>query len=95
MLKITINERSGCTTFALEGRLCGQWATEASRAWSQLISMDHTKEIVLDLEGVTFIDRDGEALLAWALERGTKVRASGVLVSHMVQEVRQKAARSR
>jgi hypothetical protein len=57
--------------------------------------MDHTKEIVLDLEGVTFIDRDGEALLAWALERGTKVRASGVLVSHMVQEVRQKAARSR
>jgi anti-anti-sigma regulatory factor len=95
MLKITISEQSGRTTFALEGRLCGQWATEASRAWSQLISMDHKKEIVLDLEGVTFIDRAGEELLAWALERGTRVRASGVLVNHVVQEVQQKATRSR
>lgn len=93
MLKITISDRSGSTTFALEGRLCGQWAAEASRAWSKLLSHSGEKEIVLDLEGVTFVDHVGEELLASALERGARVRASGVLVSHMVQQFRQKVSR--
>ena len=94
MLKISIREGEGAIIFILEGRLCGAWATEAELAWSRLIATAADREILLDLGGVTFVDRTGEALLALMLERGTKVRASGVLISHLVQEVQQRVSRN-
>lgn len=93
MLKITTKERPGSVTFVLEGRLCGPWAAEAEVAWARLVTDTHDQEILLDLAGVTFIDHVGEALLASMLGRGTKVRASGVMISHLVQEVQQKVSR--
>ena len=93
MLKISTKEREGLVTFILEGRLCGAWAMEAELAWSRLVSTAKDQEILLDLGGVTFIDGTGEALLASILERGTKVRASGVMISHLVQEVQQRVSR--
>lgn len=93
MLKISTREREGSVTFVLEGRLCGAWATEAELAWSRLLSTIGDQEILLDLGDVTFVDRAGEVLLASMLERGTKVRASGVMISHLVQEVQQKVSR--
>jgi anti-anti-sigma regulatory factor len=93
MLKITTKERSGTVTFVLEGRLCGAWAAEAKLAWSRLVERTHDQEILLDLAGVTFIDREGEALLASILDRGTKVRASGVMISHLVEEMQQRVSR--
>ena len=93
MLKISTKEQDGSLTFILEGRLCGAFAMEAELAWSGLISSAGDREILLDLGGVTFVDRIGEALLASMLERGTKVRASGVMISHLVQEVQQRVSR--
>ena len=93
MLKISTQERERSVTFILEGRLCGAWATEAELAWSRLLSAVRDREILLDLGGVTFVDRTGEALLASMLERGAKVRASGVMMSHLVQEVQQRVSR--
>ena len=93
MLKISTEEREGSITFILEGRLCGAWATEAELAWSRLLSMAGARDILLDLGGVTFIDRTGETLLASILERGTKVRANGVMISHLVQEVKERVSR--
>ena len=55
--------------------------------------MAGNKELWVDLAGVTFIDHAGEELLASILERGTKVRVSGVLVSHLVEEVQRKVLR--
>jgi anti-anti-sigma regulatory factor len=95
MLKITTKERPGSVTFVLEGRLCGPWAAEAELAWSRLVASLHEEEILLDLAGVTFIDRDGEALLAAIVGRGTKVRASGVMISHLIEEVQQRGPRGR
>lgn len=93
MIKISTKEREGSTTFILEGRLCGVWATEAELAWSRLLATAGDQEILLDLGGVTFIDRTGEALLASMLQRGTKVRASGVMISHLVQKVQRRVTR--
>ena len=93
MLKISTKERPGSLIFILEGRLCGAWAAEAEVAWARALSASHGQEILLDLGGVTFIDRAGEALLASMLARGTKVRATGVMISHLVQEVQQKVSR--
>lgn len=92
MLKITTKETPGSLTYVLEGRLCRPWTVEAERSWSNLISTAGDKELLLDLAGVTFVDRDGEVLVTSILEQGAKVRASGLLVSHMVRQAQRRAA---
>lgn len=90
MLKVTVKEQPQSCTLVLEGRLCRPWTSEAERGWSKLILAAADKELLIDLAGVTFVDRDGEALLASILEHGAKVRVSGVWVSHMVRQVQQR-----
>ena len=93
MLKVSTKEGEGSVTFILEGRLCGAWAAEAERAWSRLLASSSGREVLLDLGGLTFVDRTGEALLTSMLARGTRVRASGVMVSHLIEQVQEKASR--
>ena len=57
------------------------------------MSIAGNKELRLDLEGVTFVDGEGEELLASMIERGTRVRASGVLISHLGEEVQKRILR--
>lgn len=92
MLKITTKERDGSITFTLEGRLCGAWAIEAEQAWSRVVASDHDQHILLDLAGVTFVDNAGEALLASMIARGARVRANGVMISHLVHEVQRRVS---
>jgi anti-anti-sigma regulatory factor len=92
MLKITTRVRPESLTFVLEGRLCRPWTDEVERGWTELVATAGEKKLLLDLEGVTFVDRDGEALLASIVKSGTQVRASGVLVRHIVQQMRGKAS---
>jgi anti-anti-sigma regulatory factor len=93
MLKVSTKEREGSVTFVLEGRLCGDWAAEAEKAWSRVLASSGGREVLLDLGGVTFIDRAGEALLSSMLTRGTKVRGSGVMVNHLIDQVQEKVSR--
>ena len=93
MLKITTKDRPESFTLVLEGRLCRPWLCEVEDRWLELISSAGEKQLLVDLAGVTFIDRDGEKLLASILGRGAAVRASGVLVSYMVQQVQQQIGR--
>jgi len=93
MLKISTRTQPDSITFVLEGRLCWPWTDEVERGWTRFLSTAGEKKLLLDLEGVTFVDRDGEALLALILKSGTRVRASGVLVRHIVDQVRRQASR--
>ena len=93
MLKVTTKEQLKSVTFVLEGRLCHPLTDEVERGWSKLLLNAANKELTLDLDGVTFVDRAGEALLVSMLERGTKVRASGVLIRHMVEQVQKNILR--
>jgi anti-anti-sigma regulatory factor len=93
MLKVTTKEAQSSLTFVLEGRLCRPWTVEAERGWTKLVSSAGNKKLLLDLAGVTFVDGDGEALLALMIESGTKVRAGGVQVSHLVTQVQKRMQR--
>jgi anti-anti-sigma regulatory factor len=87
MLRITTKERPGSVTMVLEGRLCGAWTAEAEKAWLKLASTAEGQELAVDLSGLTFVDKAGESWLASILGQGAKVKASGVLISHIVHEV--------
>lgn len=90
MLKITTKERPHSVSLVLEGRLCHPWTEEVEHNWSKLTSTAGDKELLLDLAGVTFVDRDGEDLLASMIAGGTKVLSSGVLISHMVEQAQKR-----
>lgn len=88
MLKVSVKDRPESLTFVLEGRLCGSSTAEAERGWKEVVSRAGEKEVVLDVLGLTFVDSAGEELLGSILERRPTVRTRGVLMSHLVQQVR-------
>jgi|KBSMisStaDraftv2_1062788.scaffolds.fasta_scaffold1575943_2 anti-anti-sigma factor len=88
MLRITTIEKEASIVLTMEGRLCGAWVTEARQAWSQLRERANGHQIVLELEGVTFVDTTGEALLGEILSAGAQVHSNGVLITHIVERMR-------
>jgi hypothetical protein len=63
MLKITIQHDPDLVTMKLEGRVMGPWVDEVSRSWHSLEPLLGSKELSLDLRGVSFVDVDGRQLL--------------------------------
>jgi len=92
MLKITLNEQPTALTLVFEGRLSEPCTSEAEQCWRDAITRAGNKEINLDLNGVSFVDVAGESLLGKILERGATVHADGVLMAHLVEELRHKQA---
>lgn len=48
----------------LEGRLAAAWISECLRAWQSLVPDLATKELWLDVRGLTFVDQNGAELLS-------------------------------
>ena len=68
MLKIVHGENSnGTATLSVEGRLIGPWVEELERACEPLLSSG--RGLSLDLSGVSFLSREGMALLAKLRDR--------------------------
>jgi ABC-type transporter Mla MlaB component len=90
MLKITIHTDTNGIKLVLEGRLCGECAAEAERSWRNALADAGSREISIDLAGVSYVDRDGESLLMDMLEQGVAVRVGGVWMEHMVADLRRR-----
>jgi anti-anti-sigma factor len=88
MLRISTKETDTSIVLAMEGRLCGAWAAEARDAWLHLRERANGHQIILELGGVTFMDAVGEALLAEILSAGAQVHSNGVLITHIIERVR-------
>jgi ABC-type transporter Mla MlaB component len=90
MLKVTIHEAEQGITLVLEGRLCGPCTVEAERGWRDALFRAGNHKILIDLAGVTFVDSEGELLLMNMLQQGAAIRVGGVLMKHLVEELRQR-----
>ncbi len=64
MLRITKIEELTTMTLKLEGRLAGIWVPECSEAWKVLIPSLQGRKLCLDIRDVTFVDQNGQKLLA-------------------------------
>jgi anti-anti-sigma regulatory factor len=72
VLRITSStENSRPTTLKLEGRIAGDWVGELTRTVSMAIGTPF--DLVLDLAGVTFVDRTGVAVLRDLQDRGIEL----------------------
>jgi len=63
MLRITVQEEVGYQTIKLEGKVVGPWVNELRRSWQSLAPSLGTRELLLDLRGVSFVDAEGRKLL--------------------------------
>ncbi len=90
MLRITIAETLSEQKWTVEGRLVQPWVSELKSCWTQTEPARRERKCVVDLTGVTFIDKSGESALTELCEQGAELIATGVYTRHVVQNIARK-----
>ena len=87
MLRITIAETLTEQKWTLEGRLVQPWISELKSTWTKTENARRERKCVVDLTGVTFIDRSGEKALAELCKEGAELIATGIYGRHVVHNI--------
>ncbi len=87
MLRITIAETLSEQRWTLEGRLVQPWISELKTTWTKTEIARRERKCVVDLTGVTFIDRSGEKALAELCKEGAELIATGCYTRHVVHNI--------
>ena len=87
MLRLTIHTDDLAVTLQMEGRLAGSAVPEAERCWQATCVEYPERPLRVDLRAVTFIDREGIALLKKAYRKGASFLSLGCLTRAYVEEV--------
>lgn len=84
MLKIvSLGQGHGTATLVLEGQLIGPWVEELRRVCEE--ALGGAGSLTLDLGGVTFIDRDGVALVRSLAGRHAEITNSSLFVAEQLR----------
>jgi anti-anti-sigma regulatory factor len=87
MLRITIVETPSEQRWTLEGQLVYPCVSELNSSWTKTKSARRERKCVVDLRGVTFIDKCGEKVLAKLSKGGAEFIATGVYTRHLVHTI--------
>jgi anti-anti-sigma regulatory factor len=90
MLRITIAETVTEQRWTLEGRLVRPWVSELKSNWARTGTARRERKCVVDLTGVTFIDKSGERALAALFKQGAELIATGCYTQHVVHNIEKK-----
>ena len=94
MLRLTVTTRAEGTTLVLEGRLGGAWVEELAACWRGVLARHDAGPIRVDLDGVTFVDAAGKALIRALRAQGAILVATEVMIRTIVDETDPAAARN-
>ena len=86
MLRIYIHEVP-VTSFVLEGKLVGPWVKEFEKHWESALATNASRTMLVDLADVSFIDFEGQALLARMRQKGVRLLSAGVLIEAIVAQI--------
>lgn len=86
MLRMTATTRPEGTTLVLEGRLGGAWVDELAACWRGVLAAYDAGPIRIDLDGVTFVDAAGRALIRAMRAQGAILVATDVMICTIVEE---------
>ena len=86
MLRISVTSSPEGTTIILEGRVVGAWVEELCNCWGHL-RVSAARPIRVNLDGVTFIDADGKAVLRAMHADRAVLTTTGVMMRAVVDEV--------
>ena len=94
MLRITIAETPTEQKWTVEGRLVHPWISELKSTWTRTKTARRERKCVVDLTGVTFIDKSGENVLAELYKQGAELIATGCYTRHLVDNIEGKKIES-
>ncbi|HET6143794.1 MAG TPA: hypothetical protein VFE02_09800 [Candidatus Acidoferrales bacterium] len=84
-MRTTILEESAEQRWTLQGRLSGPWVAHLRSDWVKSHCTSGKRRCVVDVSGVTFVDLDGERVLAAMMNDGAEFIASGVYTKHLLE----------
>lgn len=87
MLRITTYSEPDLIRFSLEGRLMNEWVKELERCWLAALATRPPPGIRIELTDVSFIDEQGQALLARMAAAGAVLIAVDVQMKAIVEEI--------
>jgi len=90
MLRITIAETLTEQRWTVEGRLVDPWVSELKSNWARTGNARRGRKCVVDLTGVTFIDKSGEKVLTALFRQGAELIATGVYTGYVVHNIEKK-----
>jgi anti-anti-sigma regulatory factor len=70
----------------LEGKIIAPWTDELTKVACE----DTSRDLVIDLQGVTDISADGEETLYSLMVQGAKFRGGGVFIKQVMKRLAQK-----
>lgn len=91
MLRISYSETDAGQQWTLCGQLAGPWVAELRSCWQRVQGAG--PGAVVDLSDVTFIDEDGERLLAEMRNAGVEFVATGVETKHLLLNLKSRGER--
>ena len=92
MLRITVSENASERRWVLQGRLTGPSIEELITNWRANRDCPSTQKCIVDLNDVTFIDRDGEQVLSMMIEEGATFVANGLYTKHLLESLSARVA---
>jgi hypothetical protein len=87
MLKISLIDTPSQRRVLVEGKLIAPWAAELRNACQQASADLGGRELIVEMEHITTISREGEGVILDLISRGIKVRGNGVFTEHVVREL--------
>jgi anti-anti-sigma regulatory factor len=87
MLRITIAETVYEQRWTLEGQLVQPWISELKSTWRKTENARRERKCVVDLTGVTSIDKNGEKALAALFKEGAELIATGCYIRHLIDKI--------
>jgi anti-anti-sigma regulatory factor len=93
VLRITIIDEPTEQLWNLQGRLSGPWVAQLKSNWEKSHGQNGNRKCVVDMSGVTFVDLDGERVLAAMIKDGAQFIATGVYTKHVLEMLEKRRQR--
>ena len=87
MLRITTRNIAGDVGLFIEGKLAGPCVGELEKCWRRAVEGESPLPSLVDLTDVSFIDANGQQLLAQMKEHGIKLVANGLMSKFFLDEI--------
>lgn len=87
MLRITLSETASEQRWILEGRLTESSIEDLVASWRAIRCRTPTQACVVDLNQVTFIDREAEQVLLMMMREGVRFLATGLYTRHLLDSL--------
>lgn len=90
MLRTTIVDEPSGQRWVLQGRISGPWVAQLRLNWKKSTAANGQLKRVVDLNGVTLVDLNGEKVLCGMMKDGAEFIATGVYMKHLVETLEKK-----